>query len=125
MRTSIITAHLGEPVYAPSSGRFSHQAVTALSNRYDENLIKQAIDYISGKDSSADKAKESGCRWVLEEVAYFVINQELEAEGVDAKNCKINRKDGLAFVKTNGLDIACQAHGNFSLMSEVGKLMVL
>jgi len=83
--------HLGEPsVRTNHLADFQHQAVAALSNRYDENLITQAIDYISGKDSSADNAKDDAVApWVLEEIAYFCdLIKKLEGEGVDAKNCK-------------------------------------
>lgn len=130
MRTSnYYRQHLGEPsIRTNHLADFQHQAVTALSNRYDENLIKQAIDYISGKDSSADKAKDDAvAAWVLEEVAYFCDQiKKLEAEGVDAKKLqKLIEKDGLAFRQAiaNGLDIALSGRmATSGLMSEVGKI---
>ncbi len=130
MRTSdYYRQHLGEPsIRTNHLGDFQHQAVAALSNRYDESLIKQAIDYISGKDSSADKAKDDAvAAWVLEEVAYFCEQiKKLEAEGVDAKKLqKLIEKDGLAFrqAMANGLDIALSGRmATSGLMSEVGKI---
>ena len=121
--------HLGEPsVRTKHLADYQQQAIIALSDRYDENLIKQAIDYISGKDSSADKAKDDAVApWVLEEVAYFCdqINK-LETEGVDAKKLqKLIEKDGLAFrqAMAKGLDIALSGRmATSGLMSEVGKI---
>lgn len=121
--------HLGEPsIRTNHLADFQHQAIAALSSRYDENLIKQAIDYISGKDSSADKAKDDAvAAWVLEEVAYFCDQiKKFEAEGVDAKKLqKVIEKDGLAFRQAiaNGLDIALSGRmATSGLMSEVGKI---
>lgn len=130
MRTSdYYRQHLGEPsIRTNHLADFQHQAIAALSGRYDENLIKQAIDYISGKDSSADKAKDDAvAAWVLEEVAYFCDQiKKLEAEGVDAKKLqKLIEKDGLAFrqAMANGLDIALSGRmATSGLMSEVGKI---
>ncbi|TAL55934.1 MAG: type I-E CRISPR-associated protein Cas7/Cse4/CasC [Methylovulum sp.] len=130
MRTSdYYRQHLGEPsIRTNHLADFQHQAIAALSDRYDENLIKQAIDYISGKDSSADKAKDDAvAAWVLEEVAYFCDQiKKLEAEGVDAKKLqKLIEKDGLAFrqAMANGLDIALSGRmATSGLMSEVGKI---
>jgi len=121
--------HLGEPsVRTNHLADFQHQAVAALSNRYDENLITQAIDYISGKDSSADNAKDDAVApWVLEEIAYFCDQiKKLEGEGVDAKKLqKLIEKDGLAFrqAMAKGLDIALSGRmATSGLMSEVGKI---
>jgi len=130
MRTSdYYREHLGEPsIRTNHLADFQHQAIAALSDRYDENLIKQAIDYISGKDSSADKAKDDAvAAWVLEEVAYFCDQiKKLEAEGVDAKKLqKLIEKDGLAFrqAMANGLDIALSGRmATSGLMSEIGKI---
>ena len=130
MRTSdYYRQHLGEPsIRTNHLFDFQNQAIAALSDRYDENLIKQAIDYISGKDSSADKAKDDAvAAWVLEEVAYFCDQiKKLEAEGVDAKKMqKLIEKDGLAFrqAMANGLDIALSGRmATSGLMSEVGKI---
>jgi len=121
--------HLGEPsVRTKHLADYQQQAITALSDRFDENLIKQGIDYISGKDSSADKAMDDAVApWVLEEVAYFCDQiKKLEAEGVDAKKLqKIIEKDGLAFrqAMAKGLDIALSGRmATSGLMSEVGKV---
>ncbi|WP_027150486.1 type I-E CRISPR-associated protein Cas7/Cse4/CasC [Methylobacter tundripaludum] len=121
--------HLGEPsVRTNHLADFQHQAVAALSNRYNENLITQAIDYISGKDSSADNAKDDAVApWVLEEIAYFCDQiKKLEGEGVDAKKLqKLIEKDGLAFrqAMAKGLDIALSGRmATSGLMSEVGKI---
>lgn len=130
MRTSdYYRQHLGAPsIRTNHLFDFQHQAIAALSDRYDENLIKQAIDFISGKDSSADKAKDDAvAAWVLEEVAYFCDQiKKLEAEGVDAKKLqKLIEKDGLAFrqAMANGLDIALSGRmATSGLMSEVGKI---
>ncbi len=130
MRTSdYYRQHLGAPsIRTNHLFDFQHKAIYALSDRYDENLIKQAIDYISGKDSSADKAKDDAvAAWVLEEVAYFCDQiKKLEAEGVDAKKLqKLIEKDGLAFrqAMANGLDIALSGRmATSGLMSEIGKI---
>lgn len=121
--------HLGEPsVRTKHLADYQQQAITALSDRFDENLIKQGIDYISGKDSSADKAKDDAVApWVLEEVAYFCDQiKKLEGEGVDAKKLqKLIEKDGLAFrqAMAKGLDIALSGRmATSGLMSEVGKV---
>jgi CRISPR system Cascade subunit CasC len=121
--------HLGEPsVRTKHLADFQTQAIAALSGRYDEKLIKQAIDYISGKDASADDARDDAVApWVLEEVAYFCdqINA-LEAEGVDPKKLqKQIEKDGQAFRQAlaKGLDIALSGRmATSGLMSEVGKI---
>ncbi|WP_026600473.1 type I-E CRISPR-associated protein Cas7/Cse4/CasC [Methylomonas sp. 11b] len=121
--------HLGEPsVRTKHLADYQSQAVAALSNRYDEALIKQAIDYISGKDASASDAKDDAVApWVLEEVAYFCDQiKALEAEGVDAKKLqKQIEKDGLAFRQAlaTGLDIALSGRmATSGLMSQVGKI---
>ncbi len=130
MRTSdYYRQHLGEPsVRTNHLADFQHQAVAALSDRYDEHLIIQAIDYISGKDTSADNAKDDAvASWVLEEIAYFCDQiKKLEEGGVDAKKLqKLIEKDGLAFrqAMANGLDIALSGRmATSGLMSEVGKI---
>lgn len=130
MRTSdYYRQHLGEPSLRTNHlADFQHQAVAALSDRYTEDLIKQAIDYISGKDSGAEKAKDDAVApWVMEEVAYFCDQiKKLEAEGVDAKKLqKLIEKDGLAFrqAMAKGLDIALSGRmATSGLMSEVGKI---
>ncbi|MGJ0483979.1 MAG: type I-E CRISPR-associated protein Cas7/Cse4/CasC [Methylomicrobium sp.] len=121
--------HLGEPsVRTKHLADYQTQAITALSGRYDEKLIKQAIDYISGKDSSATDAKDDAVApWVLEEVAYFCDQvKALEAEGIDAKKLqKQIEKDGQAFRQAlaRGVDIALSGRmATSGLMSEVGKI---
>jgi CRISPR system Cascade subunit CasC len=122
-------AHLGEPsVRTKHLSAFQNQAIAALSNRYDEKLIKLAIDYISGKDASADDARDDAVApWVLEEVAYFCDQiKALEAEGTDPKKLqKQIEKDGLAFRQAlaKGLDIALSGRmATSGLMSDVGKI---
>jgi len=121
--------HLGEPsVRTKHLADYQSQALAALSGRYDEALIKQAIDYISGKDASAADAKDDAVApWVLEEVAYFCDQiKVLEAEGVDAKKLqKQIEKDSQAFKQalSKGLDIALSGRmATSGLMSEVGKI---
>ncbi|WP_347985729.1 type I-E CRISPR-associated protein Cas7/Cse4/CasC [Methylomonas sp. AM2-LC] len=130
MRTSdYYHQHLGAPsVRTNHLADFQHQAVAALSDRYDEQLIIQAIDYISGKDTSVDNAKDDAvASWVIEEIAYFCDQiKKLELDGVDAKKLqKLIEKDGLAFRQAiaNGLDIALSGRmATSGLMSEVGKI---
>jgi CRISPR system Cascade subunit CasC len=121
--------HLGEPsIRTKHLSDYQHQAIAALSGRYDEALIKQAIDFISGKDASADDAKDDAVApWVLEEVAYFCDQiKGLEADGVDAKKLqKQIEKDSQAFRQAlaKGLDIALSGRmATSGLMSEVGKI---
>jgi CRISPR system Cascade subunit CasC len=121
--------HLGEPsVRTKHLADYQAQAIAALSGRYDEKLIKQAIDYISGKDSSATDAKNDAVApWVVEEVAYFCDQvKALEAEGIDAKKLqKQIEKDGQAFRQAlaKGVDIALSGRmATSGLMSEVGKI---
>ncbi|MGY6275378.1 type I-E CRISPR-associated protein Cas7/Cse4/CasC [Methylomonas sp. MgM2] len=121
--------HLGEPsVRTKHLADYQQQALAALSERYDETLIKQAIDYISGKDASAEDAKNDAVApWVLEEIAYFCEQiKTLQAEGVDAKKLqKQIEKDSQAFrqVLAKGLDIALSGRmATSGLMSEVGKI---
>lgn len=130
MRTSdYYRQHLGLPsVRTKHLADYQNIAVNALSARYDEKLIKQAIDYISGKDASATDAKDDAVApWVLEEIAYFCDQiKALEAEGVDAKKLqKQIEKDGLAFRQAlaKGIDIALSGRmATSGLMSEVGKI---
>ncbi|MGZ8942436.1 MAG: type I-E CRISPR-associated protein Cas7/Cse4/CasC [Methylobacter sp.] len=121
--------HLGVPsVRTKHLADYQTQAIAALSGRYDEKLIKQAIDYISGKDSSATDAKDDAVApWVLEEVAYFCDQvKALEAEGIDAKKLqKQIEKDSQAFRQAlaRGVDIALSGRmATSGLMSEVGKI---
>lgn len=121
--------HLGEPsVRTKHLADYQSQAIAALSGRYGEALIKQAIDYISGKDASATDAKDDAVApWVLEEVAYFCDQiKALEAEGVDTKKLqKQIEKDSQAFKQalSKGLDIALSGRmATSGLMSEVGKI---
>ncbi|MDO8843403.1 type I-E CRISPR-associated protein Cas7/Cse4/CasC [Methylicorpusculum sp.] len=121
--------HLGEPsIRTKHLADYQNKAVAALSNRYNEDLIKQAIDYISGKDASAEDAKDDAVApWVLEEVAYFCDQIKLlEAEGVDAKKLQKHiEKDSQAFRQalSKGLDIALSGRmATSGLMSEVGKI---
>lgn len=122
-------AHLGEPsIRTKHLADYQKQAVTVLSDRYDEALIKQAIDYISGKNASAEDAKNDAVApWVLEEVAYFCDQiKALEAESIDAKKLqKQIEKDSQAFRQalSKGLDIALSGRmATSGLMSEVGKI---
>jgi CRISPR system Cascade subunit CasC len=121
--------HLGEPsVRTKHLTDYQNQAIAALSTRYDEALIKKAIDFISGKDASADDARDDAVApWVLEEVAYFCDQiKALEASGVDAKKLqKQIEKDSQAFRQSlaKGLDIALSGRmATSGLMSEVGKI---
>jgi CRISPR system Cascade subunit CasC len=121
--------HLGEPsVRTKHLADYQTHAIEALSGRYDEKLLKQAIDYISGKDASAIDAKDDAVApWVLEEVAYFCDQiKALEAEGIDAKKLqKQIEKDGQAFRQAlaKGMDIALSGRmATSGLMSEVGKI---
>lgn len=121
--------HLGEPsVRTKHLADYYTQAVSALSDRYDESLVKQAIDYISGKNASAEDAKNDAVApWVIEEVAYFCEQiKGLQAEGVDAKKLqKQVEKDSQAFKQalSKGLDIALSGRmATSGLMSEVGKI---
>ncbi|WP_031431469.1 type I-E CRISPR-associated protein Cas7/Cse4/CasC [Methylomicrobium agile] len=121
--------HLGEPsVRTKHLADFQTQTIAALSGRYEEKLIKQAISYISGKDASAEDAKgDAVAPWVLEEVAYFCEQiTALESDGIDPKKLqKQIEKDGQAFRQAlaRGMDIALSGRmATSGLMSEVGKI---
>ncbi|WP_036251194.1 type I-E CRISPR-associated protein Cas7/Cse4/CasC [Methylobacter sp. BBA5.1] len=130
MRTSdYYYEHLGQPsVRTKHLADFQKKVIEELSSRYDEKLVKQAIEYISGKDSSADDAKSDAVApWVIEEIAYFCDQiKALEAEGVDAKKLqKQIEKDSQAFRQAlaKGVDIALSGRmATSGLMSEVGKI---
>jgi CRISPR system Cascade subunit CasC len=130
MRTSdYYYEHLGQPsVRTKHLADFQKKVIAELSSRYEEKLVKQAIEYISGKDSSADDAKSDAVApWVIEEIAYFCDQiKALEAEGVDSKKLhKQIEKDSQAFRQAlaKGVDIALSGRmATSGLMSEVGKI---
>lgn len=127
MRTSdYYQEHLGQPsVRTKHLADFQKTAIEALSGRYNETLIKQAVEYISGKDSSTDDAKSDAVApWVLEEIAYFCDQiKMLEAEGVDQKKLqKLIEKDSQAYrlALAKGLDIALSGRmATSGLMSNI------
>lgn len=116
---SIRTKHLGD---------FQSLMIKKLSTRFDVDIIKQAIAYVSGKeDIVADTKGDAVAPWVIEEVAYFCEQiLALQAEGVDSKKLqKQVEKNSQAFRQavSNSLDIALSGRmATSGLMSEVGKV---
>lgn len=127
--------HLGEPsirtkhLWDPEKGNLKNVAITALSDRFDQELIAETIEWLSAKklESATKVENDAVAPWVLEEIAYFCEQiKVLKAEGGDAKKLqKQIEKDSQAFRQAlfKGLDIALSGRmATSGLMSEVGKI---
>lgn len=116
---SIRTKHLSD---------YQDYVLEALSDRFSSDLIKQAIEMVSGKDTSVENVmSDAVAPWVVEEIAYFCTKiQELEDDGVDSKKLqKLIEKDSVAFRQaiSKGVDIALSGRmATSGLMSEIGKV---
>lgn len=121
--------HLGVPsVRTKQLADYLNYVVKQLNGRYDEDMVKQAVAYVSGKEEIADGAKNDAVApWVVEEIAYFCAQIEaLQENGVDAKKLKKQvEKDSEAFRQavSQSIDIALSGRmATSGLMSEVGKV---
>jgi len=130
MRTSeYYRQHLGQPsIRTKHLADFQNFVITELADRYDEALIKQAIEYVSGKENIIeDVQSDAVAPWVIEEIAYFCEQiKTMEADGVDKKKLqKQVAKDSIAFHQAlaSGLDIALSGRmATSGLMSEIGQI---
>lgn len=127
--------YLGEPsvrtkhLWDTEKNNLKDQAIKALSARFDEDLISQTIELISGKklDSETKVENDAVAPWVMEEIAYFCTQvKNMEAEKLEPKKLqKQIEKDSRAFRQAlaKGLDIALSGRmATSGLMSEIGKI---
>ena len=104
--------HLGTPsVRTRDLGALKVRAVAALEGRYDDTLIAQALEWMSGKEGIGDNTDaDAVAPWSVEEIAYFCERiQQGQREGIDQKKLeKQVAKDAQGFRKalSNAVDIA-------------------
>lgn len=102
--------------------------IEKLQDRYEISLIKQAVEWISGKEGIAENTKnDSVAPWAIEEVAYFCEQiKQGQADVLDPKTlAKQITKDSKALREAIGTakDIALSGRmATSGLMSEVGKV---
>ncbi len=107
---------------------YQNYVVEKLADRFDADLVKQAVALASGKDTMAeDVSADAVAPWVVEEIAYFCEQiQELEGDEIDAKKLKrLIEKNSVPFRQAlvKGIDIALSGRmATSGLMSEVGKV---
>jgi CRISPR system Cascade subunit CasC len=71
-------------------GKIKAKYVEALKDRFNEDQVTQAIEWISGKDDLADDARaDAVAPWAVEEVAYFC--QVIADAGEDADKKKLEK----------------------------------
>jgi CRISPR system Cascade subunit CasC len=128
--------HLGEPsvrtkhLWDADKHNLKDVATTALSNRFDKNLIEETIEWLSAKklDSASKVENDAVAPWVLEEIAYFCEQIKAANAVTDDAKKKLQKqieKDSQAFRQAlaKGLDIALSGRmATSGLMSEVGKI---
>ena len=116
---SIRTKHLAE---------YQDYVLEKLSDRFPAELVKKAIELVSGKDTNIEDVKSDAVApWVVEEIAYFCEKiQQLEDDDVDSKKLqKLIEKDSAALRQaiSKSVDIALSGRmATSGLMSEVGKV---
>jgi len=130
MRTSdYYLEHLGHPsTRTKRLNRVVEAMHVALGDQFPEEVITQAVEWISGKsDINADVTDDAVAPWVVDEVAYICREiQAGEAEGLDQKKLqkKIEKDStGLRQAIGQAVDVALSGRmATSGLMSEVGKV---
>jgi CRISPR system Cascade subunit CasC len=128
--------HLGEPsvrtkhLWDAEKNNLKDVVTSALSSRFDKNLIEETIEWLSAKklDSASKVENDAVAPWVLEEIAYFCEQIKAANAVTDDAKKKLQKqieKDSQAFRQAlaKGLDIALSGRmATSGLMSEVGKI---
>ncbi len=112
-KSDYYTEHLGQPSERTRElGKLNTKYVDALKDRFSEDQVTQAIEWISGKSGIAEDAKlqaSSVAPWSVDEVAHFC--QVIADTGEDADLKKLEKqiiKESSAFNEalTHAVDIA-------------------
>jgi CRISPR system Cascade subunit CasC len=106
--------HLGQPsIRTDKLGKLRQKCVTALSHRFTEQHVVQAIEWIAGKEGVAEKddlRADAVAPWIVEEVAaYCTAIEQYRASGLDDEKCRRQiEKDaaGLRSALAHGIDVA-------------------
>lgn len=108
------TSHLGSPsMRTRDLRRLSTRCIQALSSRFPEQTVMQAIEWIAGKEGLADNKElqaDAVAPWVVEEIAtYSKAIEEHQAAGLDDDKIKKQiERDAIGFraALANGVDVA-------------------
>ena len=109
-------------------GQFQEWIVTRLADRYEPELVRKALSWISGKkDIATDTKGDAVAPWAIEEIAYVCEQiQAPENTGLDEKKLqKLIEKNnqGLRQALAQTVDIALSGRmATSGLMSAVGKI---
>jgi CRISPR system Cascade subunit CasC len=106
--------HLGQPsLRTRELGRLKTKCVLALNERFPEQTVIQAIEYIAGRDGLGDNAElqaDAVAPWVVEEIeSYCQAIETHQASGLDDDKIKKQiEKDATGFrhALAKGLDVA-------------------
>jgi CRISPR system Cascade subunit CasC len=127
--------HIGPPsirskkLSAPEGDNLTSRMVSALADRFDEDIIIKTIELLSGKkelNSEGVIEGDSVAPWAVEEVAWFC--QKIKDSGEDATIKKMAKdlKQDIAAMRqslSGGVDIALSGRmATSGLLSEVGKI---
>ena len=85
--------HLGQPsTRTRELGRLQEKFVAALKDRYPEDVIVRALEWISGKEGLPDRSVSdvAVAPWAVEEVAWFC--EKIQEAGEDADPKKLQKK---------------------------------
>lgn len=126
--------HIGQPsirtkrIDIPEEDCLKKRIVKKLEDRFDESLISQTLEILSGKKPDAEGIVEgdSVAPWAVEEVAWFC--EKIRSMGGEPDQKKITKElkqDIAAFRQSlaSGMDIALSGRmATSGLLSEVGKI---
>lgn len=126
MRTSdYYRAHLGEAsVRTDKLAQLKPKFVKRLAERYPASLVEQAIDWISGKEGTADA--DAVAPWSVDEVAHFCdIIQQRKAESLDSEKLRKQiEKDAQPFRAALASSIDIALSGRMATSGLMSKLPV-
>lgn len=127
------SAYYQETLGAPSLrtknlGQFQEWIITQLADRYEPELVRKALAWVSGKkDIATDTKGDAVAPWAIEEIAY-VCEQIHAPENTDLDEKKLQKlieknNQGLRQALAQTVDIALSGRmATSGLMSAVGKI---
>lgn len=121
--------HLGAPsLRTKHLGEYQKFVIEQLKERFEPELIRQAMAWISGKNEiETDTKGDAVAPWAVEEIAYICEQiQSPDNEGLDNKKLqKLIEKESLGFRQAVGQTVDIALSGRMAtsgLMSAVGKV---
>ena len=130
LRTSdYYSVHLGSPsLRTKHLGEYQNYVVEQLKERFESELVKKAVAWVSGKkDIETDTKGDAVAPWAVEEIAYICEQIQLpENADLDEKKLqKLIEKESLGFRQAVGQTVDIALSGRMAtsgLMSAVGKV---